>query len=55
MTTLLPIFAHSARISGPIDSKLSANERELILDKIRESSNFFVQTTASSLSEQLRQ
>jgi hypothetical protein len=46
MTTLLPIFAHSALI-GPIDSKQSANERE--------SGYFFVQTAASSLSEQLRQ
>jgi hypothetical protein len=27
MTTLLPIFVHSALISGPIDSKPSANER----------------------------
>jgi hypothetical protein len=28
LTTLLPIFANSALICGPIDSKL-ANEREL--------------------------
>jgi hypothetical protein len=27
MTTLLPIIVHSALISGPIDSKPSANER----------------------------
>jgi hypothetical protein len=29
LTTLLPIFAHSAVICGPFDSKLSANGREL--------------------------
>jgi hypothetical protein len=29
LTTLLPIFAHSSLICGPIDSKPSANEREL--------------------------
>jgi hypothetical protein len=27
MTTLLPIFVHSTLISGPIDSKPSANEK----------------------------
>jgi hypothetical protein len=31
MTTLLPIFVESALISGPIDLKRSANERELNL------------------------
>jgi hypothetical protein len=67
MTTLLPIFVHSALIDGLIDSKPTANERELNLRKSRSVfvrfslkyklnlATFFVQTAASSLSEQRRQ
>jgi hypothetical protein len=56
MTTLLPIFVHSVLISGPIDSK--GNERIKLRSAPLSTANmatFFVQTAASSLSEQLRQ
>jgi hypothetical protein len=78
LTTLLPIFSPSTLICGPIDSKLSANERELNFNKVgpfplkyriekgggcyairsatlstANLASFFLQNSASSLSEQL--